>query len=883
MRPSPVAPAPTGKRQKKSSKNSSNNSNNNNDVVDQQQNTSPTTASHAMNNITTLDPPTLVASSSVDEDTMSMEEEEQQIDNNGDSSSEDDYDDDDDDDPYTYSDDSASLSDAYFLQPSHDPGVFNIMSDTESERDTLEISNITSPMKRKKSIPKKKSKFSRTTDDQRSTTLSSPIDEEEPVNESTSLLQSRNHTGVITTARQGTTSATTYKHRQQQKRRRLKKQRQNLMLKQQQHHQLMQHQRERAVSEVRGQPQPATWTDRFWLLLFIMQLLFVCGCAVKYGLTLTKSSVVLPAEDVLSSSLIYSQHFTTSKRYGLLGVSQPSSDSNNKTKSLPINHSDNNSMSTGSSSASSYASETTSLKEKNLEHLQDDDYVHPEIPKDQSQNLRSKKKPTTTITVTTQSSTSSASTTTTTDSTGDTVVVVHNAPFMIDYKNVLSLLLISGLYACIISYLSFSFMLIVARSLIPIMLIFTILLLLCWGVFGLTVSSYGGSMISIVGFSFFGLSLAYAMVSWNRIPFCSTNLYTAICAMRSSILILLVGVFSLFVALLWLFIWSIAVMGIFNVNNSTDCAIWDQCDTHVVILNGRVLELGVLLISLYWTTMVIKNIVRVTTAGAIGTWWFAETDSAIFDPLVRACTSSLGTIAFGSLVAFPAQAISIIGHCLCLASTGAANEKIRWASTPTKRMSSSSEEIGAAQIEEAANEQKEMLNAVAKKISQEKKKRCSWLQPLGRKLQACNRWSYTYIGMYNYSFIEGGEKAIQLFETREWMDIVRDNLIQNILLMASIVIGGSSGLVSVVVEEMDGYYFTSLHQPIVTSFWIGFVLGFVLSNVLLLGVVGSAVNTILVNFAAHPFEFDRNHPRLSREMREVWSQQVWSPEDEVEH
>jgi hypothetical protein len=105
-------------------------------------------------------------------------------------------------------------------------------------------------------------------------------------------------------------------------------------------------------------------------------------------------------------------------------------------------------------------------------------------------------------------------------------------------------------------------------------------------------------------------------------------------------------------------------------------------------------------------------------------------------------------------------------------------------------------------------------------------------------------------------------------------------LIQNILLMASIVIGGSSGTVAVVVEEVDGYEFTSLHTPIVTSFWIGFVLGFVLSNVLLLGLVGSAVNTVLVCFAAEPFAFDRNHPRLSREMREVWSQQVWEPDAE---
>mmetsp|Transcript_20351 Transcript_20351/g.56619 ORF Transcript_20351/g.56619 Transcript_20351/m.56619 type:complete len:179 (-) Transcript_20351:510-1046(-) len=153
------------------------------------------------------------------------------------------------------------------------------------------------------------------------------------------------------------------------------------------------------------------------------------------------------------------------------------------------------------------------------------------------------------------------------------------------------------------------------------------------------------------------------------------------------------------------------------------------------------------------------------------------------------------------------------------------------------------------------------------------------LYRLDRFLRSCNRWSYIYIGLYNYSFCEGGEKAIQLFETREWMDIASDTLIQNILLMTSTVIGGLTGMFSVVVEEVDGYEFTSLHKPIATSFSIGFVLGFLLSNILLLGLAGAAVNTVLVCFAAEPFEFDRAHPHLSREMRDVWSQQVWEPDE----
>ena len=128
-----------------------------------------------------------------------------------------------------------------------------------------------------------------------------------------------------------------------------------------------------------------------------------------------------------------------------------------------------------------------------------------------------------------------------------------------------------------------------------------------------------------------------------------------------------------------------------------------------------------------------------------------------------------------------------------------------------------------------------------------------------------------------YSFMEAGERAVQLFETREWMDVVKDNLVQNVLLMASVIIGGSTGTFAVVVEEMDGYDFTSFHKPVISAFLVGSVIGYVLSNILLLGVAASAVNTVLVCFAAGPFEFDKNHSRLSREMREVWSQYVWEP------
>lgn len=94
-----------------------------------------------------------------------------------------------------------------------------------------------------------------------------------------------------------------------------------------------------------------------------------------------------------------------------------------------------------------------------------------------------------------------------------------------------------------------------------------------------------------------------------------------------------------------------------------------------------------------------------------------------------------------------------------------------------------------------------------------------------------------------YGFIEAGERAIHLFENRSWLDVIKDGLIHNVLVMASAVIGGSVGTFAVVVEETDGFELSSFHKPIISAFGIGCVFGYVLSNILLLGVIGSAVNT----------------------------------------
>lgn len=60
------------------------------------------------------------------------------------------------------------------------------------------------------------------------------------------------------------------------------------------------------------------------------------------------------------------------------------------------------------------------------------------------------------------------------------------------------------------------------------------------------------------------------------------------------------------------------------------------------------------------------------------------------------------------------------------------------------------------------------------------------------------------------------------------------------------------------------------------SFSVGFMMGALFASTLL-GVVSSAVNTVIVCYAEAPNEFQQNHPQLSEDMRLAW-RQAW-PQD----
>jgi hypothetical protein len=136
-----------------------------------------------------------------------------------------------------------------------------------------------------------------------------------------------------------------------------------------------------------------------------------------------------------------------------------------------------------------------------------------------------------------------------------------------------------------------------------------------------------------------------------------------------------------------------------------------------------------------------------------------------------------------------------------------------------------------------------------------------------------NCFAFTYVGLYGYGYTEAGAHATELFEKRGWTVIVSDDLVPNVLLLSSVVLGGVSGCFAQLMEHVDRLHIVSLNEPATVAFVVGVVNGLVLTSVLF-SVISSSVNAVLVLFASSPVDFDRNHPQLSDDMRNAW-REVW--------
>lgn len=332
---------------------------------------------------------------------------------------------------------------------------------------------------------------------------------------------------------------------------------------------------------------------------------------------------------------------------------------------------------------------------------------------------------------------------------------------------------------------------------------------------------------AVVAFCTFLIGCCYTWSVWNRLPFTATNLVTALTALQTNWGVLFIPYIFSIVAFGYSLLWILAMIGAYTYSKPT-------CDDSGVChssLSGGVIAL--FLLAFYWTQQVIKNVIHVTVAGVVGSWWFVPQEAnsgcskSVGDSLVRSMTSSFGSICMGSLL------VSLL----------------------------------------------QVLHSFAAQARSERQNRsvllCVFeclLDYLDQLIQYFNKWSYIYVGLYGYSYREAGKKVMALFTFRGWDAIINDQLVYGVLSLVSFVIGGITGLVSVLVVKAHPSLMSVLEKGDAAwmAFFCGLLMGSVVSGILM-SVVVSAVDTVVVCFAESPLDLRDNYPVLSQQMEQTWA------------
>ena len=150
----------------------------------------------------------------------------------------------------------------------------------------------------------------------------------------------------------------------------------------------------------------------------------------------------------------------------------------------------------------------------------------------------------------------------------------------------------------------------------------------------------------------------YARAVWHRIPLAATHLRISLQAVQQNPSLVLVALAMTTALMLWMAVWLLAFCGIYMRSLSLQ-----DGQVHV---NGLVLVW--LILSLYWTIQVSRNIVHVTVSGTVGTFWFCPDEAnrfaspAVRDSWYRSLTYSLGSICLGSLLAALLQLLHALAH-----------------------------------------------------------------------------------------------------------------------------------------------------------------------------------------------------------------------------
>lgn len=347
-------------------------------------------------------------------------------------------------------------------------------------------------------------------------------------------------------------------------------------------------------------------------------------------------------------------------------------------------------------------------------------------------------------------------------------------------------------------------------------------------------SLFTANILGAIIFAVFaGLNYWYYISVQDRIPFASSILSTACTAVLKHFAGLLTVAYSgLLFQVIWLFVWSIAALGVYQ--TFTDNNGGDQQG-----LNGLVGFL--LLLSLLWGLQCIKDVVSVTAGGTVACWWFQPNNpSPVTGSIFRATTTSFGSICFGSLL---------------LAFITSLKEVIRGILKNSR------------QNRRERNIVRECFLAILESL----------LRLLEQGVAYINRFAYSYVAAYGHDFISSGRMVMAMFSHRGWTAIINDQLISNALWLLVVFLSILGGLIGVILSLFLAVYngklsdSDQLNAVLLTGFFSGIMTGFIIGG-LISSMLDAATAMVFVCFGEDAHTLSVNHPSTYSELHGRWSQ-----------
>jgi hypothetical protein len=214
-------------------------------------------------------------------------------------------------------------------------------------------------------------------------------------------------------------------------------------------------------------------------------------------------------------------------------------------------------------------------------------------------------------------------------------------------------------------------------------------------------------------------------------------------------------------------------------------------------------------------------------------WWSDSStphSGIIHSQFTRACTESFGSICFGSLVASFVHTVRMIFHFIAdfihtIDSTGSFRGcKLK------------------------------LLSCLE-----------VFLSILDRTIIYLNKYAFTYLSIYDYTFVESSKAASNLFHERGWTAIVNDDICDIILCLGQGVVGILCMILALLLADHEDL--CSINTMILSLY--GFFTGWYCCKVSS-KCIGSAVNTVYVCYAENPEALLTSHAALYHELCASW-------------